>query len=166
MNILILYDSFFSNTEKIARTIGEAFSPNEVNVLKVDNVKYRNLENLDLLIVGSPTRAFSPTRAIKSFLRKIPKDGLKGVKVIAFDTRFTKEKIRSSFFMLPFFVKIFGYAADSIAKKLTKKGGKLVVPSEWFFVEDVEGPLKDGEIEHTKRWVKKILKQIDFSGNQ
>jgi hypothetical protein len=68
------------------------------------------------------------------------------------------EKIKSSFFMLPLLVNIFGYAAKPIAARLKRKGGDLVAPPERFFVEDVEGPLKEGEIEHATNWAKKIFK--------
>jgi len=158
MKVLIVYDSVFGNTEKIAQAIGNAMgSQADVNILRVGNVKQENLRGLDALIVGSPTRAFKPTKAITNFLKGFPKNGLMGVKVAAFDTRFTMEKIKSSFFMLSLFVNIFGYGAKPISEILKKKGGDLVAPPEGFFVEDVEGPLKEGEIERAANWTKKIF---------
>jgi hypothetical protein len=48
-----------------------------------------------LLIIGSPTRAFKPTKAIVDFLIQIPSDGIKGIKVAAFDTRVNTEDVNS-----------------------------------------------------------------------
>ena len=75
MKALVVYDSFFSNTEKIAQAIGNSLGgKNDVKVLNVKNMKDELLEDLDVLIVGSPTRAFSPSPAIKSFVNKIPSE--------------------------------------------------------------------------------------------
>jgi len=57
---------------------------------------------------------------------------------------------------LPVFVRLFGYAAKSIAGTLKKKAGELVVPPEGFFVGGTEGPLKEGELERAADWAKQI----------
>jgi hypothetical protein len=49
-----------------------------------------------------------------------------------------------------------GYAASTIAKTLEKKGGKLAVPAEGFFVTGEQGPLKDGELERAAAWARKV----------
>ncbi len=151
---LIVYDSFFGNTERIAQAIGQALGGGEsVTTLRVGEVKPDHLRGLTTLIVGSPTRAFRPTKAIKDFLKGIPANGLKGVKVMAFDTRASLADVNSK--LLTRLVKIFGYAAQPIADKLVKKGGRLGTPPEGFFVKDSEGPLKDGELERAAEWVRK-----------
>lgn len=158
MKALIIYDSFFGNTEQIAQAIGNALgSPEDVEVLRVGDVKPEQLTGATLLIVGSPTRGFRPTPAISNLLKSIPKNGLKGVKVAAFDTRFTRDEIESSVFILPILVNLFGYAAKPIADRLEKKGGERIVPPEGFFVEGTEGPLKEGELERAADWAKQIM---------
>jgi flavodoxin len=163
MKALIIYDSVFGNTEQIAKAIGSALgSPENTGIIRVSNVKPEQLTGLNLLIVGSPTRKFRPTPAITRFLKRIPKDGLKGVRVAAFDTRFTMSGIEESR-ILPFFARLFGYAAEPISDRLQKKGGKLIIPPEGFFVEDVEGPLKEGELERSAEWAKQIRLLEDFA---
>ena len=158
MKAMVVYDSIFGNTEQIAQAIGNALgSPKDVEILRVGDVKPEHLTGLDVLIVGSPTRRFRPTSAISNFLKSIPKNGLKGIKVAAFDTRFTMDEIESSIFILPILVSIFGYAAKPIADKLKKKGGELAIPPEGFFVEGTEGPLKEGELERAADWAKQII---------
>ena len=158
MNGLIIYDSFFGNTEQIAQAIGHALgSPEEIQMLRVGDVKPEQLAGLQLLIVGSPTRGFRPSPAISNLLKGIPRNSLKGTKVAAFDTRFTEEEIKSSAAILPFMVKIFGYAAKPIADKLQEKGGELIAPPEGFYVRGSEGPLLDGELDRAAEWAWRIL---------
>ena len=157
MKVLIVYDSFFGNTEKIALAIGKTFgNAKEVTICKAVDIKPNMLDGLDYLIVGSPTRAFSPSPATKSFLRGIPSKQLVGVKVAAFDTRIAMTDKVPGF--LRFMAKLFGYADKPILDGLKKKGGQETVPSEGFFVLDSEGPLEKGELERALVWVKQIKK--------
>jgi flavodoxin len=159
MKGLIVYDSLYGNTEKIARAIGEALgNQEEFTIMRVGNVKPDQFASLDLLIIGSPTQRFQPTPAISNLLKGIPQNGLTGVKVTAFDTRLTEEWINKTP-VLAFFVRLFGrsaYAAKTMADKLKKKGGELITPPEGFYVEGTEGPLVQGELERAASWAKKI----------
>jgi flavodoxin len=152
MNILIVFDSLYGNTKKIAQTIGDAIGG---QVLQVGKVSASDLKGLDLLILGSPTQQFRATQAIKNFMGGIRKGELNGIKVTAFDTRLGMEDMPSR--ILPPFVKIFGYAAAPIADSLVRKGGKLVAPPEGFLVKGMEGPLKDGEIERAANWARQLV---------
>lgn len=152
MKSLIIYDSFFGNTEKIAQALGQALGS---ETIKVQDISVDQLNGVELLILGSPTRAFSPSPDITKFLKSQPAQGCTGMKVATFDTRIAVDEVNSKF--LTFMVKIFGYAAETMARKLQKKGGTLVVPPEWFLVKDSEGPLKDGELERATEWAKRIL---------
>lgn len=151
MKILIIYDSFFGNTEKIAMAIGEGIgNEKEVMVVKVQNFKKEQLDGIDLLVVGSPTRAFSQSPDIKEFLQSIPAGSLKGVKGAAFDTRVDAEATKSGF--LKFMIKLFGYADKNIVAGLKKAGCDLIFPSRGFIVTESEGPLKEGELDKAKEW--------------
>ena len=154
MRALVVYDSVFGNTEQVAFAIRDSIG-SEVEAIRVGDVSYEQLPGLDYLIVGSPTRAFNPTKAITTFLKKIPGGSLKGVKVAAFDTRLDTEDVNSS--VLNVFVKFFGYAAKPIADRLQKKGGTLAASPEGFYVEDTEGPLKAGELERAASWITGII---------
>ena len=154
MDILVVYDSYFGNTEKIAQEIGKSFG-DDVPVKRPADVDMGSLSSLDLLVAGAPTRAFRPSDAIKAFLKDIPKDSLKDVKVAAFDTRMDIQNIDNK--ILKFMAGIFGYAAEPIAKGLVKKGGVLVGEPMGFIVLDSEGPLKEGELERVPQWVETLL---------
>ncbi|MBU7045209.1 MAG: flavodoxin family protein, partial [Theionarchaea archaeon] len=87
MKVLVVYDSKYGNTKKIAEAIGDTSGG---KVLHVDVVDSSELENLDLFIVGSPTHGGRPTPAIQDFLKKIPNSNINGINVAAFDTRFSR----------------------------------------------------------------------------
>jgi flavodoxin len=155
MNALVVYDSVFGNTEKVAQAMGDALgSQAEVQTLRVSDAKPEHLAGLNVLVVGSPTRAFSPTPAIKSRLRGLPAKSLQGVRVAAFDTRADVAEVGSA--ILTFMVSIFGYAAKPIGKGLVRKGGELAMPPEGFYVGGTEGPLKEGELERAADWARGI----------
>jgi len=160
MKVLIIYDSVFGNTEQIALAIGSTLGNQEdVTILRVSDVKPDQFAELKLLIIGSPTQRFRPTAAINNLLKGISKNGLKGVKVAAYDTRLTLSNIEETP-ILAFFVRLYGdaaYAAKPIADKLRKKGGELILPPEGFFVEGMEGPLVQGELERAVNWAKQII---------
>jgi flavodoxin len=151
MKALVIYDSVFGNTEKIARSIAAALGAPAIPVTQADAGQLRSL---DLLVVGSPTRGFRPTEGISKLLNSLPKNHLAGVRVAAFDTRIVLETIDSK--ALRFLVDKGGYAASTIAKVLEKKGGHLVAPGEGFYVTGEQGPLKDGELERAAAWAGKL----------
>ena len=152
MKTLIVYDSVFGNTEKVAWAMHAART--EAEVCKVSDVKPGQLAGVELLIVGSPTRGFRPTAGMSGFVKNLPAQVLKGVKVAAFDTRIAEEDTPSGF--LRFMIGLFGYAAKPIAGQLVMKGGQLAAPPEGFYVKGTEGPLKEGELERAAEWAKGI----------
>ena len=145
MKSLIVYDSIYGNTEKIARAVADAIAPSgEVKVVQAGEANPPELESTDLLIVGSPTHGGRPTPPVQDFLNKVPK--LQGINVAAFDTRSQSK-----------FARVFGNAAGRIARNLEKKGGTLVASPEGFFVTGSKGPLKEGELERAAGWAKGML---------
>ena len=150
MKTLIVYDSLYGNTEKIAKAVaGTLTTFGEVKVLRVGEVNLSEFESVDLLVVGSPTQGGKTTLAIQEFLSKIPANSLKNISVTSFDTRV---KI--------FVAKLFGYAAGRIATSLKDKGGRLAALPEGFIVKGREGPLKEGELERAAVWAKGILRTM------
>lgn len=151
MKALVVYDSLYGNTEKIAKAIGVAIA-SEVKVLRPGEVNPSDLASLDLLIVGSPTQTGKETSELKEFLSKIPANGLKNVSVASFDTRLGTR-----------LAKLLGYADGHIADILKDKGGRLAVPSEGFIVKGQKGPLKEGELERAALWAKEIVRSLSLA---
>jgi flavodoxin len=157
MKIVVLYDSLYGNTEVIAQMIANTLKKfGDVQIARAGSLFIEQLVGVQMLVVGSPTQQFRPTIGMRSFLHQLPKNSLKGVRVAAFDTRLTKNEIEKSP-PLPFFVRIFGYAAERIAKQLLKKGGELALPAEGFYVEGMKGPLVRGEVERSDKWAQQLF---------
>ena len=86
MKALIVYDSTYGNTEKIAKAIGAALT-GEVKVLRAGEVNPAELNAFDLLVIGSPTYGGRPMPSVAELLNKIPESAIKGKNIAAFDTR-------------------------------------------------------------------------------
>jgi flavodoxin I len=141
MRTLVVYDSLYGNTEKIAKAIGGAISGGEVRVLRAGEVGPQEMDNISLLVVGAPTQGGRATPAIRDFLDRVSKAEINGLDAAAFDTRHVSAM-----------TKIFGYAAGRIAGDLKKKGAHLIAEPEGFFVTGTKGPLKEGELERAAAW--------------
>jgi flavodoxin len=147
MKTLVVYESINGNTEKIAKSIGEAIKE-DVRVLSIGAACSSDLESVDLLIVGSPTYGGRPTPGMLDFLKHtVPASSLKDINVAAFDTRLTAN-----------WVKMFGFASEKIANSLKASGGTLLLSPQGFYVKGAKGPLKEGELEHAASWAKEVVK--------
>lgn len=154
MKVLVIYESAFGNTKKVAEAIGAGFTGAEVR--HVNQVNVDEFGNFDCLVVGSPTQKLNYVEGMRDFLARIPQDGLKGVKVAAFDTRISIDDVQSTVERFAARVFLHRYAAKPIASALVSKGGVEVIDPEGFYVLDTEGPLKECELERATAWAKQI----------
>jgi flavodoxin len=169
MNALVVYDSQYGNTQRVAETIAQAIGDTlgtreDVKLLRASEVRPEQVAGLQLLVVGSPTQRFRPMPATTSFLKSIPANGLEGAGVAAFDTRLDVPEVKSR--VLSFFVWLSGpgaYAAKHIADGLKQSGGSLLVAPEGFFVEGTEGPLQDGELARAVSWARMLVEKVEAS---
>src|SRR5579859_728548 len=150
MKALVIYDSMYGNTEKIAQAIANGLT-GEVKVVPVGTMNASEVRSFDLLIVGSPVHGGRATPAIDAFLKQLPAHSLEGKSVAAFDTRFEAKEQGVGLRLL---MSVIRYAAERIARELVKKGGTLAAEPEGFIVEQKEGPLKEGERERASQWAK------------
>ena len=142
MKTLVVYDSQYGNTARVAEAIGAAVA-GESRVLRIGEAKPSELGSFDLVIVGAPTQGGRATDAMRAFLDRVP--ALDGAKVAVFDTRLRAR-----------WVKVFGFAAGKIAEKMKLLGATLVVEPEGFIVEGKKGPLAGGELERAAAWAKTL----------
>jgi flavodoxin len=150
VNTLVVYFSQFGNTQVIAEGIAEGLrSAGPVRLLRLDQLTVSDVQDVDLVIVGSPTHRMNLPEAIRPLLGALPRSILRGTPVAVFDT-----SSRMSPWLACF------TAARKLAHKLRKLGGKRVVPPETFHVVEREGPVYDGEIERAMAWAASILERI------
>ena len=150
MNALVLYDSQYGDTERIAQAITDTLGEfGEARAVRLDPRQSVELQGLDLFILGCPTQGWRPTPAIQSFLEETTSEELGGLVGACFDTRFR----------LPRFMT--GSAAKVMAAKLREKDVSLLTEPESFFVKGTEGPLRDGELERASTWARTLVQEVE-----
>ena len=155
MRALVVYESMWGNTERIARAVADGIGG--ARTLEVNAVSDTDLEDLDLLVVGGPTHAFAMTRpatrqdavargaaagpgdrGIREWLAELPEDLV--VPVATFDTRL--DAVRA----LP------GSAARGARRELRRHHHGDVIRARSFYVKDTAGPLVEGELQRAAQW--------------
>ena len=141
MKALVLYDSIYGNTKRIADVISSALGK-DVKVVSVTDTNPKTLERIDLIVVGSPIIAWKPSEKMGIFLAGLSAGQLKGLQAATFDTR----------------VKMFihGDASKKISQALETAGAKIIVESQVFYVKGRQGPLFEGEVEKAAEWATAI----------
>lgn len=159
---LIVVESMFGNTDRIARAVAEglvsAGIPTEV--VDVASAPVDLPPEVTLLVVGAPTHAFSlsrpasresavqqgapPERAatgLREWLQTVlPQDPKHSPVTAVFDTRVSK-------------VRRLRLAAGPRAARLARRRGLVLAsPPKAFLVADITGPLLDGELDRAAAW--------------
>lgn len=141
MNTLVVYESQFGNTEKVALAIAGALRAfGQAQAVRVDPAHPIELQGVDMLVLGGPTQNRGATSGIRSFLAAIPPKYLRNLRVACFDTRFRQP------------TWLIGSAAGVMAKNLQQMGASPVAPAESFIVSGQKGPLVSGELERAAAW--------------
>ncbi|TCN31149.1 flavodoxin [Kribbella orskensis] len=156
---LIVYESMFGNTWKVAAAIRDGLGTViDTDLVRVDLAPAEIPADVRLLVVGGPTHAFSMSRpstradaakqgdvvmpletGIREWLGALPNRTTPTL-TVTFDTRITKVR------RLP------GSAARSAAKLLRRRGFRAMVPPTTFFVEDTTGPIEGRELARARQW--------------
>ncbi|KQY25672.1 hypothetical protein ASD16_07195 [Cellulomonas sp. Root485] len=160
MRALLVYESSFGNTARVAGAVWEGmFSEvQDVSLLEVGAAPTRLPDEVELLVVGAPTQAFGmsrpvtradaqvqagtadrgPTIGVREWLATLERPG-RPVRAATFDTR-----VRTPH--LP------GSAAAGASRVLRRTGFDIPTDPETFWVLGVKGPLRDGELERARSW--------------
>lgn len=147
MQTVVIYDSKFGNTEKIAQAIARgAGSLGDVRVMDASKAAGGSLATAarpDLLLVGGPTHNRGASAGLRALVNALPAS-LGGVPAACFDTRY-----RGAAWLM-------GSAAAAAAKIIRKSGAELVAEPESFFIVR-SGPmplqsLEPGELERAEQW--------------
>jgi len=142
---LVVFDSVAGNTKKIAEAIASGIA-GETRAVSVGSAEAKDLGNVSLLVVGSPTYGGRPTEAMQAFIASLEK--APDLFVAAFDTRLRMK-----------FVRLFGFAADKIADRFRRIGSTVEDEPAGFIVNGRAGPLADGELERARAWGQELSKK-------
>ena len=151
MKGIVVYDTSYGNTKKIAETIAETLKEfgTEVDLFDVKDVKRLSSNDYSFLVLGSPTRFGTMSLAIRGFLGKVKSEEWMNKPFAAFDTE-NPENVE----------KKQGSAAEKIAEKLREKKMKELLPVLKALVINMKGPLVEGEIERTKEYAKNLATKL------
>jgi flavodoxin len=171
MRALVVFESMFGNTEKVAGAVARGLQLEGVDtgLVEVHSAPHRLSADLDLLVVGGPTHGFSMSRAstradavrqgapserattgVREWLAAVVLDGDPAPGLATFDTRVTKVR------WLP------QAAGPSAARAGRRRGLEPVAKAHGFLVDDIRGPLVEQELEHAVEWGRSLgLELID-----
>jgi flavodoxin-like protein len=149
---IVLYESLFGNTERVARAIAEGLRQRTDVTLANFGEMSGEASDADLTVLGGPTHGWGMTKqtsrsrpdseayelGVREWLETAP-PGM-GRSAAAFDTRFDKPRWLT------------GSAAVRIARELERLGYQMVMPPESFFVLRTGGPLRQGEEDRARHW--------------
>lgn len=147
MNAMVLYDSKYGSTKRLAHAIADRISA--LRVISTADAESHDLTTCDLLVVGGPTHVHGMSAPMRDFVESLERGALSGVMAAAFDTRYAGSRF------------ITGSAALGIARHLRRAGARIVLPPESFFVVKSDKPedtrLAEGEQERAVRWAAALL---------
>jgi menaquinone-dependent protoporphyrinogen IX oxidase len=151
MKGIVVFDTSHGNTKTIAETISETLKESgiAVDTFRVKDVKKLGTKEYDFLVIGSPTKYWTMTLAMRRFLGKVKSKEWVNKPFAAFDTE-DPENIE----------KKRGSAAEKIAKKLTEKQMKQLLPVLKAVVLGWKGPLQEGEIERAKGYASELAAKL------
>lgn len=169
MRAVVVYESMFGNTRAVAEAIAIGLSIQGVDVeaSEVGVTSPRLDPDVDLLVVGGPTHAFTLSRAetrssaaeqattalissgigLREWLDELIPQG--PVAVASFDTHADK--------------KVPGAASRAAQRRLRRAGYPPLLPAESFYVAGMQGPLVDGELDRARAWGETLARSLPRS---
>ena len=156
LSALVVAESMWGNTRAVADAVAQGLGK-KADVVDVQEARSKLSDDVSLLVVGGPTHAFSMSRTttrhdavqrgargaheaqgLREWLEHLPPSDHVGV--ATFDTRVAGVK------RLP------GSAAKAAGKEVRRHHLGRLIATQSFYVNDLEGPLLDGELDRAHEW--------------
>ena len=133
MKALIIYDSLFGNTEKVARALASGLREGgaDVDCTRAAEVDVAGLHANDMLVIGGPTHKRGLSEPMKEFIERLNDVDLTDIKGFAFDTK-----------QEPRFLT--GSAGKHIEQKMKQRHMRVVKRHASAIVLGREGPVAEG----------------------
>lgn len=153
MHALVIYESMFGNTRKVAEGLATSA---KVDLREVGAAPATIEGGVDLLVVGGPTHAFSMSRprtredarhetatvstadGLREWIAALDRSGRR-VPVATFDTKVARPNLPGS-------------AARAAERRLRKLGFPIAAAARSFLVDGKTGPLLPGQLERARAW--------------
>ncbi len=132
MKALVIYDSLYGNTEKVARALASGMREGgiEVDCVRANTVDTATLGAYDMLVIGGPTHKLGLSDPMKAFMKQLEGADIKNKQAFAFDTKFKS--------------RLAGSAGKKIEQQMRQNGMEVIMPHVSAIVTGSEGPLKEG----------------------
>jgi menaquinone-dependent protoporphyrinogen IX oxidase len=129
MKVLVLYDSKYGNTRKVAEAISEGLNKKgqSSDCVSVAEVNIDDVKNYGAFVLGSPTHVGSATRKLKKVFKAFPDKGISKAQIAFFDTRMPKEN---------------NGAVKKLETMAQKMGYNVIAPGLIIEVTGMKGPLE------------------------
>jgi flavodoxin len=155
MKTLVVYFSKFGNTRRLAEAVAQVLKQGgDTRTVSIDRLAASDFEGMDLVVMGSPTHAFTLPSNVRSALEALPTGTLTGKAVAAFDTTVKLWPLRLR------------RASPKLLRLLQQLGGRPVTGPETFVVKTsgTKQPgevdlLLPGELERSRQWAAELLQQ-------
>jgi len=149
--VLVVFDTTFGNTEKLAREIAagiENAGTAECKVVGIKTVEDEDISSFDGVLFGGPIHIFRATRGIRGAVKYAAKKGLDGKLVSTFDTY---QALGHE-----------GRAAKQIDEMISKKvlGVKMFSPGLSALVDSREGPLNAAEPAKAREFGRRFAQEL------
>ena len=174
--VLVVCESMFGNTRAVADAVADGLrvaakngSPSvddaaEVQVCTVSHAPRDVSPDVDLIVVGGPTHAFSMSRpstrksaaeqgadpaaathdGIREWIASVK--GPDGLRAAVFDTKVQRPHLPGS-------------AAKAARRRLRSRGFATIDAPKTFYVTGTQGDLVDGELDRARQWGVQLAKQ-------
>jgi flavorubredoxin len=167
MRALVVYESMFGNTMKVAEAIASGLASRlTVELAEVGKAPATLPDDVGLLVLGGPTHAFGMTRAsTREDAKKQAPDGVVSGGIgmrewVEALTPVTRELTAATFDTRIKKAFVPGSAARGAEKRLRHLGYTIAVKAESFWVGGTTGPLNEGELVRAKRWGEQVAASI------
>jgi len=150
VKVFIVYDTKHGNTKIVAERILEGMKQVkgiEPTTSDVEEVNPEKVADSDAILIGAPNHWGSPSRIIRKFIDNLAKLKMKTKWVAVFDT-------------------YLGEDFEKAVKKMEKQIGerlpnlKLITSGLSIRVEEMKGPIAEGELSKCRDFGKKIAEQL------
>ena len=150
VKVLVVYDTKYGNTKLVAEKIMEGMKEVEgieTAISDAEETDPKKAADYDAILIGSPTHFGGPVRGINKFIDNLGKLDLKANWVAVFDTYLGDD---------------FEKSVKKMEKRIREKVPRLKRISSGLSirVDDMKGPVIDGEFSKCKEFGKKIATQL------
>ena len=154
MKSVVVYDSYFGNTELVAKTIQEVFQQSHNSkLIHISEAYDLDIESYDLIVIGSPTRYYKPTEPIIELVREVKPYP---VKVAFFDTRMDAE----GHWLLGPIENLLGFAADTMVSLVDSGEATMDIEPLGVYVKSTKGPVSKRSIKDIQAWATLLLASL------